>query len=232
MMKLMKQFAGGMRKVFCPVRDKLAYCAIDIPLAWGLCIPHQFANIMNLPPPYVLGSVWGFSELALSLLKRAKAGAAARDRNSFQLIWLVTLVSTALGVTFAYTARHWLLPWRDQLYAAGCGVFLGGLILRWYAIYFLGRFFTVNVAIAADHRVIQTGPYRWVRHPSYSGMLLMVLGLCLCLGNLASLLVMVVPILGVTGWRMRIEEAALAQGLGDEYVAYMRRTKRLIPFVY
>ena len=187
---------------------------------------------MTLPSPYVLGSVWGFSELALSLLKRAKAGATARDRHSFQLIWLVTLAGTALGVTFAYTAHHWSLPWREQLYVAGCGVFLAGLILRWYAIYYLGRFFTVNVAIAADHRVIQTGPYRRVRHPSYSGMLMMVLGLSLCLGNLASLLVMMVPCLGVTWWRMRIEEAALAQGLGAEYIAYMQRTKRLIPFVY
>ena len=187
---------------------------------------------MTLPSPYVLGSVWGLSELGLSVLKRAKAGATARDQNSFQLIWVVTLAGTALGVAFAYTAPHWRLPWRDQLYVAGCGVFLAGLILRWYAIYFLGRFFTVNVAIAADHRVIQTGPYRWVRHPSYSGMLLMVLGLCLCMGNLASLLVMMVPLWGVTGWRMRIEEAALAQGLGAEYITYMQRTKRLIPFVY
>ena len=104
--------------------------------------------------------------------------------------------------------------------------------MRWYSIIYLGRFFTVNVAIAEDHQVIQTGPYRWVRHPSYSGGLLMLLGFCVSMDNLASLLVMMVPGVGVTLWRIRIEEAALQQALGVQYQIYRQHTRRLIPLVY
>jgi protein-S-isoprenylcysteine O-methyltransferase len=96
----------------------------------------------------------------------------------------------------------------------------------------LGRFFTVNVAIATNHRLIDTGPYRFVRHPSYTGALMAFLGLALCLANWASLVVMVVPVFLVFLWRMHVEEGALLQALGNQYRNYMNRTKRLIPAVY
>ena len=187
---------------------------------------------MSLPQPYVLGSVWGLSEFGLSLLKRSKAGATSKDRNSLTWIWVVNLGSIALGVWLAYHLPAWKFPWRAAIYLPGCLLFAAGLLLRWHAIFYLGRFFTVNVAIAADHRVIQTGPYRWIRHPSYTGGLTMMLGLCLCIGNLASLLVIAVPCVAVTLWRIRLEEAALARALGAEYTAYMRKTRRLIPWIY
>jgi protein-S-isoprenylcysteine O-methyltransferase len=90
----------------------------------------------------------------------------------------------------------------------------------------------VAVAIAADHRLIDTGPYRFVRHPSYTGALMAFLGLALCLANWASRVVMVVPVFLVFLRRMQVEEGALLQALGDQYREYMNRTKRLIPAVY
>ena len=109
---------------------------------------------------------------------------------------------------------------------------VAGLALRWYSIIYLGRFFTVNVAIATDHRLIDTGPYRFIRHPSYTGALMAFGGVGLCLCNWASLAVMFVPTLLVFMRRMHVEEVALIQGLGNTYRDYMRRTKRLIPAVY
>jgi protein-S-isoprenylcysteine O-methyltransferase len=94
------------------------------------------------------------------------------------------------------------------------------------------RFFTVNVAIAANHRLIDTGPYRFVRHPSYTGALMAFLGLALCLANWASLAVMLIPVFLVFLRRMRVEEGVLLQALGAHYREYMHRTKRLIPAVY
>jgi protein-S-isoprenylcysteine O-methyltransferase len=106
------------------------------------------------------------------------------------------------------------------------------VVVRWYAILSLGRFFTVNVAIAADHQLVDAGLYRWVRHPSYSGALLAFLGLGLCLDNWASLAALMLPVSVVFWWRMRIEEAALLEAFGERYRDYLRRTRRLIPFIY
>lgn len=79
--------------------------------------------------------------------------------------------------------------------------------------------------------MIDTGPYRFIRHPSYTGALLAFVGFGCCLGNWMSILC-VLPILGAFLWRMRVEERALIDALGEDYRAYMRRTKRLIPFIY
>jgi protein-S-isoprenylcysteine O-methyltransferase Ste14 len=90
----------------------------------------------------------------------------------------------------------------------------------------------VNVAIAADHRVVEAGPYRLLRHPSYTGALLAFLGLGICLDNWASLALLTLPTSVVFLWRMRIEEDALLETFGERYRDYMRRTRRLIPFIY
>jgi protein-S-isoprenylcysteine O-methyltransferase Ste14 len=71
-----------------------------------------------------------------------------------------------------------------------------------------------------------------IRHPSYTGILLTCLGVGLCFGNFASLLVIVVPIVALALKRVRLEEAALASELGEDYRTYMSRTRRLIPGVY
>jgi len=120
----------------------------------------------------------------------------------------------------------------SRAYPLGVGLFIAGLVLRWMAIIHLGRYFTVDVAIAEDHRLIESGPYRFVRHPSYSGALLAFAGFGICLGNWISLLVLIVPISWAFLRRIEIEESVLMQALGDTYAAYSRRTRRLVPFVY
>jgi protein-S-isoprenylcysteine O-methyltransferase len=106
----------------------------------------------------------------------------------------------------------------------------GSLSLLWIVV--LGRFFTGNVAIAPDHRLIEEGPYRFVRHPSYTGSLLAFLGLGICYCNWASLAALMFPTLAVFLRRMQVEEAALVAAFGDRYRDYIRRTKRLIPAIY
>ena len=76
------------------------------------------------------------------------------------------------------------------------------------------------------------GPYRLVRHPSYAGLLLEFAGLGIVLGTWAGLAVILVPILAALVRRMNVEEAALRQGLGEAYAAYVQRTRRLVPGVY
>jgi protein-S-isoprenylcysteine O-methyltransferase len=180
----------------------------------------------------ILGLVYVLSEAALAFKRRAKAGESRNaDRGSLGLLWLVIGVSVWLAFNLAY-----LLPSADMDAASamrllGVALFAAGLAIRWYAIAHLGRFFTVNVAIAANHRLVDTGPYRIVRHPSYTGALMAFLGLALCLANWASLAALV-PIFLVFRWRVHVEETALIDALGEPYRDYMKRTKRLIPGVY
>jgi protein-S-isoprenylcysteine O-methyltransferase len=188
---------------------------------------------MNNSIASILGLIYVVSELGLTLKKRSKAGEArGQDRGSLRLLWIVIGLSTFLAFNVAYWFPAARMGAGFVMRYLGVALFVAGLSIRWYSIIHLGRFFTVNVAIAADHRLIDTGPYRFVRHPSYTGALMAFLGLGLCLDNWASLLVMVVPVFLVFLWRMRVEEAALLRGLGDPYRDYMNRTKRLILAVY
>jgi protein-S-isoprenylcysteine O-methyltransferase len=140
--------------------------------------------------------------------------------------------SVALAFNLEYSFPAAAMNAAPALRYLGIALFVAGLALRWYAIVHLGRFFTVNVSIAADHRLIDTGPYRIVRHPSYTGALMAFLGLGLCIANWASLLSLLVPICLAFLRRIHVEEAVLLQALGDQYRDYMRRTKRLIPAIY
>ena len=197
---------------------------------------------MNLPlptPPMLLafvlvGELW--------LMRSRLSGDASRkaDRGSLRL--LMAVIGTSVGL--AWLAKR-AVPQANFdllfemgptalacLYAAGVCLFAVGLVLRWYSMVYLGRLFTFDVAVAADHRVVDSGPYRLVRHPAYAGSLLTFLGLGICGGNGVSLLVLVTPIALAFLRRIAIEEAALTTALGSRYADYARRTKRLVPFVY
>ncbi|MEO8003248.1 MAG: isoprenylcysteine carboxylmethyltransferase family protein [Arenimonas sp.] len=187
---------------------------------------------MHLPSPAILGPIFGISEIMLGLFLRAKADSESQDKGSLRILWVVILASLFI----AYRATHWLPAFaiRDTLlsYPIGVLLFFSGLLLRWFSIIYLGRFFTVNVAIAKDHRVIDSGPYRYIRHPSYTGALMAFLGFGICLSNIASILVILIPVTAAFLYRIRIEEAALGNALGNAYLEYSKRSKRLIPFIY
>jgi len=182
----------------------------------------------------ILAAIYVISEIAVSATKRASSGTShLADRGSLALLWIIISGSCYLAFSLEYAKPSLSLgiliaPAR----VLGVLLFAAGLAIRWYAIIYLGRFFTVNVAIASDHELIDGGPYRYVRHPSYSGALMAFVGLGLCIGNWASIFLITLPILLAFLWRIGVEEAALLNGLGDRYRAYMGRTKRLIPGVY
>lgn len=181
------------------------------------------------------GLIYLLSEIGLGIAKRARRGdSQLKDAGSLRLLWTVIGSSVFLAFLLAGSLPGLDLGARAAAVTRPLGllVFVAALALRWYAIVYLGRYFTVNVAIARDHRVIDSGPYRYVRHPSYTGALAAFLGLGLLLNNAAALLMITVPPLLVFLRRIHIEEAALLAGLGDNYRAYMQRTRRLIPGLY
>jgi protein-S-isoprenylcysteine O-methyltransferase len=179
-----------------------------------------------------LSLVFLLSELALLLMRRARGPARSEDRGSLRRLWITIAVSVSLGMFCSFNVPAVGSALLRSLAAPAILLFAAGVVLRWFAIVYLGRFFTVNVAIAADHQVVDTGPYRFVRHPSYSGCLLIFLGLGILSGNWLSLILICVPPTIAFMHRIRIEEAALHAALGPAYESYRARTRRLVPFVY
>ncbi|MCX5801221.1 MAG: isoprenylcysteine carboxylmethyltransferase family protein [Candidatus Eisenbacteria bacterium] len=174
--------------------------------------------------------VFPISEVALAFVKRSSSRAAqSEDRGSMRLLWL----SVALGIALA-NAAQWIPSARFQgprytIHLIALGLLVSGLAIRWAAILTLGRFFTVDVAIHSNHAVVQTGLYRFIRHPSYTGLLLAFMGLGVSSANLLSILGLLIPIALAVLNRVAKEEKALLSSLGSEYAAYCARTKRFIP---
>jgi protein-S-isoprenylcysteine O-methyltransferase Ste14 len=106
-----------------------------------------------------------------------------------------------------------------------------GLAFRLYAITVLGRYFTPSVTVVADQKLVEDGPYKLIRHPAYTGLLIMFLGFGLGSTNWLSLLALMGCALLGLSYRIYVEEHALLAHLGLPYQEYMQRTKRLIPFV-
>jgi protein-S-isoprenylcysteine O-methyltransferase Ste14 len=187
---------------------------------------------MKLPGPQVLGLLYLASELLLTVTHRSRGDGARQDRSTLRVLWIVIMASVFAGIHVATHYRAAVFPDRALFAIIGVVLFAAGLALRWWAIITLGRFFTVDVQIATDHEVVDRGPFRLVRHPSYTGSLLAFVGFAFSIGNWIALLVMLVPISAAFVHRMNVEEQALRQAFGERYVRYMQRTKRLVPFVY
>jgi protein-S-isoprenylcysteine O-methyltransferase Ste14 len=176
--------------------------------------------------------VWIASELfgavLVPRLRRRGATRAKRDRGSGPLIIFTVFFSIILAFGFGYAGIGILPDWAFYL-----GIFLMflGILVRQWAIAVLGRFFSLTVQVADDHRVVEKGPYRLVRHPSYTGVLITFIGLGLAVQSWGALLVLL-GVFGLSfGYRMRVEEKTLLSELGEDYANYMKRTKRIIPYL-
>ncbi len=182
----------------------------------------------------LLGLAFLGSELGLAWRRRASREPKSHgmDDGSLALLWRVIGCAMTAGFLLAVFDVGPRLPASVPWGPISLGVFAVGTLLRWWAIWHLGQFFTVDVAVADDQCVVDTGPYRWVRHPSYSGLLLQFTGVGLALFHCLSLAVIILPI----GWallhRIRVEEKALSAALGDAYKKYASATRRLVPLVY
>ena len=111
-------------------------------------------------------------------------------------------------------------------------ILAAALAIRWTAIVTLGKSFSVNVAIHATQTLYKTGLYRLVRHPSYTGLLLVFVAIGLHTRNWVGLAIMLIPPGAALLYRIRVEEAALGQAFGQEYTDCSKATKRLLPGVY
>lgn len=185
---------------------------------------------MNLIAPIIYIS-WLVAEIVLSRLTRARQGDRREDQRSLAFLWITIAAACTIGGTIS-TIYYWPLAQNIYIQYTGLAVLVLGMIIRTIAIIQLGRYFTVDVAIRQDHRIVNRGLYRHIRHPSYTGALLSFLGLGIFLNNVAGLPVIVIPITIAFLKRMQIEERTLEKQFGEAYQQYKKSTWRLLPGIY
>ncbi len=176
--------------------------------------------------------LWPISEIIgggiIPFIRRGGVRTERRDRGSVLLILISIIISLTVAFSFASAGIAMLPSWA---FYPGIILMLAGIVFRQWSIFVLGRFFSPAVRIQREHTVVDTGPYRYVRHPSYTGALMIFMGLGLALQSWGAVVVLVLLFAIAYGYRMYIEEQSLISQLGDAYVEYKQRTKRLIPYV-
>jgi protein-S-isoprenylcysteine O-methyltransferase Ste14 len=184
----------------------------------------------------VTGSGWLTLEIVLLVRDHARGtGGTAHDRGTRALNFgLIVVAILASEVLAALVGAHSPMRLPDASTGGwqtipGLAITWLGLALRVWAIVVLGRWFRTTVEVDVDQHVVTRGPYRWVRHPSYAGLLLIAAGLGLAGGTWPGLaLCLVLPTVAMV-LRIRVEETALVRVLGAPYRRYQNRTKRLLP---
>jgi protein-S-isoprenylcysteine O-methyltransferase Ste14 len=176
--------------------------------------------------------LWIFSEFVgggiIPRLQRRGKEVTIQDKGSNLVLRVSLYVSIVIAFFLALNNTAMLSHWFFYL---GIVLIVVGIIVRQWAIFTLGRFFTLTVGIQKNQKVVDYGPYRFIRHPSYLGLLIALLGIGVALQSWEGVLaIMVISGLAI-GYRIYIEEKVMVLELGDEYVQYMKRTKRLIPYV-
>jgi protein-S-isoprenylcysteine O-methyltransferase Ste14 len=181
-------------------------------------------------PLSVTLACWVVLELGVRVRERVRGrGRTGHDRFTRVLIGITIGAAIALAV-IASPARSLGVAHPDRV--AGLVILWLGLAIRVWAIATLGKDFRTTVEVDAGQAVASSGPYSRIRHPSYAGLLLILAGFGLALGNWRSLCICILVPLPALLLRIRVEEAEMTRVLGDAYRDYQKRTKRLIPGVW
>ena len=180
---------------------------------------------------YILWLVWFFFEMIFSWTTpfiRSKGRIVFEDVWSTVLIMVSSVCCFVFVIYISVNSISLLGPWFTYL---GLLVFVSGMLFRFWAILVLGRYFSPIVGVYAEHRIITNGPYKYVRHPSYTGALIMLFGYAIILRSWIGAVVMLAVMLPVYLYRIRIEERALNRRFPGDYSAYTKNKKKIMPWL-
>jgi protein-S-isoprenylcysteine O-methyltransferase Ste14 len=189
--------------------------------------------VLHDPSARILFFVCVYGWLAAEFVLRLSHGKGRQRQFDPSTLPIVVSIWVGIGLAFSLDHVRWASfdgGWRWA--SVGLVLLVAGAALRLWAIQTLGRLFTYYVSIQEGHEIVRNGPYRFVRHPSYTGGLVGLLGIGVCLESWLSMLVIVlVPLAGILV-RIRVEERRLAAAFGEEYERYAAGRQRLIPHVW
>jgi protein-S-isoprenylcysteine O-methyltransferase Ste14 len=182
----------------------------------------------------IFSYLYGFFEILLSIRQRFKRKNSIVNRGDKGSIWFLFVLigigyflSFSIGMTKTGRVYHW-----DFFFAFGAFLIIIGLIIRIYAINTLKQHFTYRVTKIENHELIETGLYKMIRHPGYLGQLFIFIGTAVSFSNWLSILSMMVAVSIGYLFRIRIEERFMIEQMGQKYLNYQKRTKKLIPFIF
>ena len=176
--------------------------------------------------------LYGFFEIFLNLRQRRKMiVTTSNDKNSLRLLYgLITVgyfLSFAIGATKLGRIYYW-----NALFTVGMSLVVIGLMIRIHSILTLRQFFTYSVAKVENHEIIETGLYKFIRHPGYLGQIIIFMGISVSISNWLSILAMMLSITLAYLYRINVEERFMLEQIGENYLNYQNRTKRLIPMIF
>ena len=181
----------------------------------------------------IISILWILSEIILARVTYSPSEQSKTlDHSSLRFLWITILLSVNFGILVGTTGIGFIRDKATLISFIGIVFIVLGLLVRWWAILYLRRYFTVNVTIQQGHKLVKSGIYRYIRHPSYAGSLLSFLGLGLAFSNWLVTILIFFPILIAFLKRIRIEEDILKKHFTGEYDQYCKFTSRMIPKIY
>jgi len=176
--------------------------------------------------------IYGFFEIYMSVRQRGKRTVVkSGDRLSIWILVLFIAIGYSLSFSIGATKTGRIYHW-DTFFIIGAILTIIGLIIRINSILALKQHFTYTVTEIESHELIVTGLYKYIRHPGYLGQLIIFLGITTCLSNWLSVLLMMISVLIGYTYRISIEERFMKKQMGQKYIDYQKRTKKLIPLIY
>jgi protein-S-isoprenylcysteine O-methyltransferase Ste14 len=187
-----------------------------------------------MTPYHYLQIIFLISEISLLLFRRSKSSGEkiSKDRRSLLILWIVIVLSSTIGNFIAEEYSAWRIGNYQNVIYTGMAVCIIGFAIRWTAVIQLGKMFTVDVAIADKHNLKTNGLYKIVRHPSYLGLILIIAGLAICINNIASAIIIIIPSFWAINHRIMIEEQALIAEFGEQYINYKKQVSKIIPGIF
>ena len=176
--------------------------------------------------------LYGFFEVFMSVRQRRKNTIAkSGDKGSIWILYISIGIgywlSFSIGATKIGRMNH-----RNTFFIIGAIMTIIGLIIRITAIMTLKKQFTYTVTKVDNHELIENGLYKSIRHPGYLGQMIIFLGISTALSNWLSILLMIIPVIIGYIYRIMVEEKFMIEQIGQKYMDYQKRTKRLIPMIY
>jgi len=176
--------------------------------------------------------LYGFFEVFMNIRQRSKSNVlTSRDKGSLWLLYSLITVGYALSFSIGATKIGRIYYW-DTFFAIGMTLIVIGLMVRIHSILTLKQFFTYSISKVENHKIIESGLYKFIRHPGYLGQLIIFIGMSISISNWLSILFMMIPVTLGFLYRIKVEEKFMVEQLGKDYLNYQERTNRIIPMLY